>query len=77
MLIKILSKLSPGSKIYLQICFFGSLLFSACTTTSDLKNQDVDYYGDSLNRNIGNINDPDSIAYFEQKIGDKIYFEFV
>lgn len=76
MLLKIFSGLSSKFKFGLQVCFFVTLLFSACTTTSELKNrQDFDYYGNSLNRNIGDSNDPNSIAYFEQRIGNKIYFE--
>jgi peptidoglycan-associated lipoprotein len=66
---------SKNFKIILQIFFISSLFLSACTTTKGLKNNDVDYYGNSLYRNIGDPNDPSSIAYFEQSIGNKIYFD--
>jgi peptidoglycan-associated lipoprotein len=62
-------------KYTLQILSFSALLFSACTTTKDIRNENFDYYGNNLNRNIGDVSDPSSIAYFEQNIGNKIYFE--
>lgn len=59
----------------LQIFSFSILFFSACTTTKSMDSENFDYYGNNLNRNIGNAQDPASIAYFEQNIGNKIYFE--
>ncbi len=64
------------NNLFLQIIFILFIL-SACTTTKKGGGVfgDNDYMDDIYRSNLGDINDINSIAYFENKIGNKIYFD--
>lgn len=59
----------------MQALFFICLLLSSCTTAKIQDHNYGDFYTNNESQYYGEISDPNSIAYFNKQIGNKVYFD--